>query len=53
MKVKKVVEEWEIWSEEKEVVKSKEETKKNWFLKGFTSGSMSLKASERILIRKL
>jgi len=28
MEVKKVAEEWEIWDEEKEIVKSKEETKK-------------------------
>ena len=28
MEVKKIVEEWEIWGEEEEAAKSKEETKK-------------------------
>ena len=45
IEVNKVAEKWEIWDEKEEAAKSKEETKK-LYLKGSTSGSMSLKRKQ-------
>jgi len=47
MKVKKVIEEWEIWNKVEKAAKSKEEANKLiWFLKGFTNEFMSLKRKQ-------
>jgi len=54
VEVRKVVEEWEIWDEEEEAVKSEEEAKKlvlekfHWWIKVFGK-----KQSERMPTRKL
>ena len=45
IEVNKMAEKWEIWDEKEEAAKSKEETKK-LYLKGSTSGSMSLKRKQ-------
>jgi len=54
MEVKKIIEEWEIWNEEEEVVKSEEETKililERFYKWIYIFGN---KLSERILIRKV
>ena len=45
IEMKKIAEEWEIWYEEKETAKSKEEAK-NWHLKYFTNRFIFLKRKQ-------